>query len=548
MNKKALFLQLIVAISFASILQSCVKEELDFKKVSNQVKFNPELYTPVIKGSLTWYDFFKDRFEDSTLISKEGSIYLYLKEDTIYHYDIHDFVNIPDQGPVHYVLTSPPIDIIYPDNAVFELDQTESFPLNFPSHIRVDSMYLNSGYMKLELNSNFSTLGAIRITIPSLIINNTVFDTLINFSRPSGLYEQVHYFPLDPSKLIVDNTVEGTPTFDIFFKIIQEVSAGEIIYANSAANMNLSFINLNEFYHFFGYAGDTSFTRETVADISWGTLSGISGTFAVTNPKIYFNYSHSFGFPIGFDLRVRSVFDDGKSVMLRPSENFIVFSPDYKNPFVSERLVFDRQNVSNMDSFLVFPPPTQLIYTSTARANPNSNTGVLNYASGDSKFTMGIEVEIPLELRANLNLRDTLSLDLGDLQDVDYIEYARLHYRIRNEFPIGFNASLILWDSIQNVHYDTLRLNETGNNFINAAPVDANGVSILNQVEEVRGSLYLDKQKINNMLTRANKVILIAKITSYDPSNVPSVKILDHYKFNLKTYLECEILYEGSLK
>lgn len=543
------FTQLVISVVLVLFVWiSCVKEELDLENVSRQIELNPNFYAPIVKGSLTCSDMFEDKFTDSTLILKGDSINFYLKEDSIFLFDIRDFIEMPNQGSYHYDIEQLS-DTVFASEGVYELEQVETFSMVFPNNMQVDSMFLNTGTLHLDMNSTFSSLGAIQITIPSLFINNRMFDSVFSFTRTTDVYGRIHEIPLTNAKIIVDNST-GSPFVEMHFKVVQPVSKDESIGAHTITNLDITFMELNDFEYVFGYAGDMVYDHDTIIDTELEVLEGISGTFAITNPKIKLNYTHTFGFPVGFDLEINGVFDGGNKVVLQPSTEVLKFSPDYKNPLTKDQIVFNRVNISNIDEFLVFPPPVQVGYIANAAANPGSFTG-LNYALGDSKFILGMEVEIPLEFRANLTLRDTLNLDLGfeDSDDeIDYVEYARLNYQIRNEFPINFDASIILYDSINDIKYDTIDLNEGDEGLITAAPVDANGISIINQVEELRGSILLTKDEIYNLLNNANKIILVAKISSTDPLNVPSVKILNYYKFNFKTFLECEILYKGSLK
>lgn len=528
-------------VSLLIIFQSCVKDELDFDKLSDRVKFNPNLYTPLLKGSLTCNDLFENKFEDSTLLIKDGMIYLYLNQDSMFILNTADFFNIPDQEAKHYVLNSGPIDIFYPVSAVYELTRAETFDMNFNNDMRADSIYFNPGILRLSITSNFASSGRLNIRIPGLSINEKIFDTTYYFNRATGDYQHIDDIPLEDAKIILDNSIPGVRRVNAIFTITQNMNAGETIEANSETSIDMSFHDLNSFEAIFGYVGDTSHYFDTISTIDFGPLTGISGTFAATNPKMSLNYTNSFGFPIGLDFKIKGYYNNNDSVILAPADEIIEYSSDFRNPVVTDQIIYNRENISNIDELFVFPPPEGIGFTGTGNINPAGYTDN-NYVLDDSKFILGMDIEIPLEFRANLTLRDTLNIKFDDLDDFNYLEYARLHYVIRNEFPINFDASIVLYDSITDTHIDTIQVSG-GGDFIKAAPVDANGVTIITQVEEVRSSTLLTKDETRNLIN-SSKAILIAKISTYEPLTVPSVKILDNYNFDFHTYLECEILYE----
>jgi hypothetical protein len=127
----------------------------------------------------------------------------------------------------------------------------------------------------------------------------------------------------------------------------------------------------------------------------------------------------------------------------------------------------------------------------------------------------------------------------------DYIEYANLHYRIRNEFPVNLDPYIILYDSIADVNLDTIFLTESLTEpFIPAAPVNEKGVTIVSQVEEFTGVIRLDESLIDNFFMRANKMIMVGSFSSYQAENVV---ILTTYNFDFKVNLEAKIRYQTEI-
>ena len=221
-------------------------------------------------------------------------------------------------------------------------------------------------------------------------------------------------------------------------------------------------------------------------------------------------------------------------------------------PDVDGEFIIDKTTIPNIDDFLVFPPPDTIGFSFSVNANPDGDTTATNFVLYDSELLVGMEVEVPLEFRADLQFRDTVKFTLfsdseEENEEVDYIEYARLFYIFRNEFPINLDADLVLYDSITDTNLDTLPLNErTDTYFLNAAPVDSEGESILEEVRDIEGSINIDHDMAYTLFNDANKLILIGRFSSYDPENVASVKILRSYKIDFKFGLDAKIHYVSS--
>jgi hypothetical protein len=155
-----------------------------------------------------------------------------------------------------------------------------------------------------------------------------------------------------------------------------------------------------------------------------------------------------------------------------------------------------------------------------------------------------------LEFRADLAFRDTFKLDIEDTEEAQYIEYANLHYRFKNEFPLDMGVKLVLLDSVSNTVIDTIILNNNGNQLLlNAATVDVNGFTVRDQVIEIPGVMKLSRDEIDNFFNVANKVIVIGELKAENPLDTVygSVNILSTYKLDFKFNIETKIRYQGSL-
>jgi hypothetical protein len=542
---------LIIMAAGVFIWQSCVRDELDFEKISGTVDYDPQLHAPLLRGSFSIADIYDAQDEDSVIVIRGDTVILYIRQDTIDEFTVSDFFDIPDQGSQHYHMESPPYDLVFARDSVYTLVKPDSFQIIL-DNMRLDSLLTNTGTLVMEINSDFSAVGALRINSPSLLINNEVFDTIIPLSRASGDYQQTHLKPLTNAKIVVDNSNPDYAKLEVNFTVIQAVQEDDTITANSFTDIDFSIRDLEDFESAFGYA-DTTFVQDTVLEVNAGDLlKGLSGEFAATNPRIHFNYIHSIGIPVGFEMKIKGIFEDGDSIVLIPdARQDILISEDYLNPNITSGFSFNRENITNLDQLIAFPLPDSIGYHIKVISNPEGDQGFQNYMHGDSKLLFGVDLEIPLEFRADLQFRDTFKIDIEDNDNIGYIEYANLHYRFRNEFPLDIGVKLVLLDSLDNHRViDTIFLNNQGNQLLlNAAPVDAEGITIRDQVLEIPGMMELNQDQIINLFNVANKVILIGELKADNPlmDVYHAVKILSNYKLDFKFGIETKIHYRGSV-
>ena len=553
LSKKILNAGLLLLFAMLVLFTSCMKDKLDFDKMSTNIEYSPGIDAPLFKGSFSIEDLVSDDDEDSIIVFRGDQVILVLEMDSIYSFDVSSLVEIPEQDPVDYIIPRDeiPVDITIDSDTTFV--QREEYGIALKNNMRLDSAFLNSGNLIMDITTTFNINGDLRIDIPGIYIDNEQFSKVIPITEnPAGRFDTLVSYPLVNAVIIPDSTMANQGYINIDFQVELDVEPGSVIRAGSSTNIAFSIDGLEDFDAIFGYAGDTSFVQDTIMGIDLGTLEGVSGTFAITNPMIKINYAHSFGLPVSVDIDIKGYFEDSDSVILSPDTEILDASSDYLMPDVEGSIIIDKTTVPNIDDFLVFPPPDSIGYSLSVNANPDGDTTVTNFVLYDSELLIGMEVEVPLEFRADLQFRDTVKFVLfsdreEESEDVDYIEYARLFYIFRNEFPINLDADLVLYDSITDTNLDTLQLNETADDyFLMAAPVDSEGESIIAEVRDIEGSINIEHDMAYTLLNDANKLILIGRFSSFDPENVASVRILKSYSIDFKFGLDAKIHYVSS--
>lgn len=527
-----------VLLVFILLVSSCVEDKLDFERFSERTELNPSLAAPIVKGKLTFENIYGDS-EDSTLTFDGDTIIYFYKEDSLVTFDVSDFGDIPTQDTLTYYLESE-VDIpefLMPDS--FYLSKPEDFTFSFENGMRPDSILLNSALIHVGIQSTYKHTGVLRISSPSLIhANGEEFSEVMAISSYSGNYFKEEEFSLNDGSIRILHPHPDTSKILINFDLFLRKTPGEGISADEFVKIDFSIAELNDYKSIFGYAGQMEEGIDTIVDLDLGDIKNLDGTFAVTNPKLNFNFTNSMGVPFALDLNLTGIFKEKESVDIAPDKININYPTNYLEPEVKGKVSFNRQNIHNIDSILVFPPPVSLDMDVSAMTNPDGETENSNFINSDSKLNVNLEIEVPLEFRADLQFRDTMDLNINNFEYVKEIEYIILYYNIRNEFPLGLDFEFVLYDSINQQLLDTIKLGYMDQPLLSPAPVDEMGVTIKEQVKPYSGFTALSDTQADHLLNHANKIIVNGTIKT--TSGARTVKILNNYLLDFKLGLEAK--------
>ena len=297
-----------------------------------------------------------------------------------------------------------------------------------------------------------------------------------------------------------------------------------------------------DFSYVEGYFGQHSFdVDEDSIDLGLGELEdNISGTFTLTNPIIDINFSNSIGVPVSFDLSLIGSNSAGETQGLNTSTMNIAYPADRDNSPDTSTISFNKDNTDIVE--LIEMRPGEINYSGGATVNPSGKQGWDNFVTGESSVIAGLEIEIPLEFRANnLALQDTIENPLkpeDSEEDEDFsisdIEFATLHLFVNNGFPLEIGFKIQLYDSVAGQVLATLDVPV----LFPAAPVDGNGV-VTGPTEDTT-SIVITGEFLE-YLEIADELIVRGSLNTY---NSGAVKILTTYTIDFKLGVSTEVSYE----
>jgi hypothetical protein len=529
------------------IITSCRKEVIDLDKKSDTLEFEKSLVGPIVKGAFLLSDITGkvDSTDTEVLVIDGDTVKLHIFRDSLLQYNTADLVVIPNQDNALYrIETEIPIDVAILD-AFFDTLITEiAYPLSLSNSMRLDSMVAITGSININLTNTFNYDVSLNFYSDSLISpDNLPLDVSIPIN--AGSYAYPASIDLTGYKLIFGHTstaativkMKLTPNFD------KNSGSGDLL-PGQYIDINVSFSDMNDFGILYGFMGYQSVSYDTVTDIiiedMEDELSHIDGTFQSTNPKIRVNYIQSFGVPLGADLYADVYHHDAPDALIDLEPRIIPALEYPTDPKISGSLLFS--NVENINELLTFPIADSLHVNGFVTTNLGMDSVTTkNFVNRNSEMMLSLDIELPLEFRADLTYYDTLEFPLKDeIKETDDYEfdYLNLHSWFTNTFPISFDAMLLLYNAELGQIVDSIDLNSLpGKPFIKAAPIDANGIVILSGVTEEHGVIALDDETANNLLLRTTDLIVKAKIQSFESN---SVKVLHTSKLNFQFAIEAK--------
>lgn len=539
----------LVPLVLIIVSSACKKDELDLDKISNQIVNERNIAMPMVLGEFSIKHFI-EQDTDSLLTVNGDTISLIFREDPVFTFNVSDFAEIPVQPSFNYTL-SPGVDIPTTGISVIDSDLIEKdtvFTFDLNNDMRIDSVILNTGTLSLTIDNSFNFTIDLDISSTSIVSpNGTIFSETI---------EDIG--PLESTTVNFDLSSYSVKTFDSdgsraialkFHPVLRNTEDEDLVNASDNMGITFRFSDLNDFtglFGFFGYITETFDTTLSSEDILSIDLGGLDGELNVTNPKVNILYNQSIGLGSKIDLNLEVIhYDDANVSIVFPTAD-INYSEDYLNPDYSGTITFNQSNVSNIDELIAIPVPDELTIGAAFQVNEGEDSDeTYNYALWESSMTLGLEVEVPLELRADATYLDTFDISdmIGDDVEIE-IEYANLTYWFKNYFPLGFDAQLILFDSIATVRLDTIYLNsDSTSQFLEPASVDENGDVLTDEVEKHSGSIELTQSEAENLLNETTHIIVQATVQTTDSDNISSVRVGYDSKLEFQFGLDARLTY-----
>ena len=437
---------------------SCMQEEYEFDKLSDEAELEIGLLGPMAYGSLGFDDLMSSFDTLANIDTDEEGLYYFAYEDTLTSLAANDIVDIPAQDFFEYFYESDedvPDYVDWGDSIV--VNRTERFPFVFSHSESLDSVVLEAANLNIDVSSSFQHEGRVDIICTTISRDGDHFETSFEISDPSGTYTETEVFPLDGYTIeLTDSTGTDTTYLDVNFRLVLYNSGNGISSGDEVAIIsNLTDIDFEAIY---GYVGNYELMGFQ-GDLDLGFFSNtLDGTIQFADPQITFNVENSFGLPAEMDISYFKGYsassDDSVGLNLNAEVNpFRIDYPEIDQ--VGERIEtsvdIDKSN-STVDDF-ISSFPERIVYNVKANSNPDGPDGVYNFVLDTSEISFGFELLLPLWLSAsNFAMEDTIEFDFSSLSEqAEMIEQMTLYLEVLNGLPVEIDFQVFFLDESYNV-------------------------------------------------------------------------------------------------
>jgi hypothetical protein len=481
------------------LLTSCLKD-LDFDNVDN-LEYRGQWVLPVLQAELTLEDVVA---EDSTFtVDSDGGIRIIFEEDSIFGASIAELVVIPDQDPqqIPFIVgqTIPPFSI-----SLGTLGAGE----------QLKNITMAEGKLKWSLVNPNVSLAEVEVAILNASLNGDTAKFKLIGSPNSTSSGEIDISGLDFQLEKIDNGVSTFNNLSYRTQILNDGGASS--GTKFDATTQLVDIVLEDA---IGYFGDRSVNLPSLSqNTNISGFESILNGLRIENPTIDIKMIGNIGIPFQLETDMDGINKNG-NVLPLSIPPAVFNAPTVQGDWDTSHLSIDRNN-SNIVDF-ISNVPKSIAFAGKVQLNPNGNTGVDNFITGDGELKVGIKIDIPLEIKTqDLLIEQTIQeFSLGiEEEQTSAIEKLKLHFKVTNGFPFDADLKLVFFDVKDDGAGDftVTPLDSVDVKLLTSAVVDASGRVITPTV--TRSEIEFDQENISNLID-ADRLQVFVTLNTFNNGN-----------------------------
>lgn len=452
-------------------------------------------------------------------------------KDLLEKFDDDSFLEIDPDGLIHFMYSGDVLtrgsDVVF--DAIQESlppgfpvqDTVVALPLGTPDGISLDKIEFKTGTLRYLFESEHEDDMTVVIRMPQLKKDGEIFQRSHVTTPAFGNVPLPLPEPVDMAGYILE--AEGD-------SIYVEYEARRNGMRDTVSNFLIAFSDLT-FAYAEGYLGQQVYD----SDIDTIKIDFFEdwqqGRVYFENPTIDIRVDNSFGIPTRSIVEVFEVITVENEPLPLVSEvttgngsvDFGFPQPDEVGETKTTIYTFNTENSNIAD--ILGSTPSALIYDVDAVTNPDSNQTIRGFITFDSRFTINVQVDLPLYVQASgFLISDTFDIDFSGYDEVEYVEF-----KIITENELGVDIAMQAYFVDDNgVVLDSLL--DKASNIIAAAPVDDEGIVI--ETQKVETFVTLDKATFDKVKT-ARRMVLDTEFSTLNNGNT-SVKIFSEDGANIR--------------
>ena len=551
---------LLGALSFLLVVQqSCLKEYGDMNNLEEDLDYSASFAGAIANSKLTLRDLFKDYDKDELFSEDEtGLLFLHYNKE-VFSKAASEFIRIPNKkfGPMQNFYTDNAYNAITnPDAQNYKVFPTVDVPYTFliansNNGEIIDSIFLKKLDLTINVESDFPREGVLEVSFPMLRKSDgSLFTKNFDLSASGSVLSDSQH--LTDCTLIMDHSA-GAPANQIVFRFNLKLKNGADLNSGEKVAINISMRNM-KYKVIYGYLGqmDIDVSPDTI-NISFFE-DGFDGAVYFRDPSMTMEFRNSLGLP------TRAYFDSLHTYSVQTDQTMSYPFPgndslDINYPLVpgetaEQKVVLDAQNFPGISDILNMQPK-HVFFNVNAKTNPDQDLTKANFVESSSKFSLDLQMKLPLDGNALYSMVDTMALDIAASYDdiSEHFVEANMRAIFNNFMPTNIYIQVIFTDD-NFIPLDTLFKGEydLGERLIESALLDANGratqaVKKTNNVLFGNGSKY---EHDINKLKDVKNAIIIGTLRTNEAGTVGNNS--PFVRFYTDNYLDVKFGVKGSIK
>jgi hypothetical protein len=531
MKKIRLLLFLLIGLV---IIQACVKTaDFNFSKLTKPV-YDGEWAAPLISSNITLKDILKNQ---NGLIQSDaqGNLIVTYSLKNLFSQTAEETIRIPNQ---HLIQSTNFLTPALGTGATYNYSFTPDIPLTGATvNQQLDSIYVKSGSLRIQISTNFNKTTALNLKITSLIHRTTrqlvtIPQMTLTPSAPGNFVD------IDISDcILIMKTINNTKN-NIHFDLGMTLQGNtNPTLSNYTLNLDTQFTNL-KFSALYGKLGNFTMNLSNSLDIGiFNNSIGGAFQFAPGAINLKLNIDNSFGMPVQLNVKNFTSHSDAAT----PHDIAInLFGPtipniinlDVPTVFGENKTTTVLTTNSNIQDALN-TSPDKIYFNADATTNPLNN-GSLNFVSDQSKINVNMDVLMKLYGSiTNFAIQDTL---IFNYKNLDQLENMTFRVNTTNGFPLAVKLQLYFTDDSYRI-LDTM-FPEPLDYIIKPASIGSSpDYKVTSPTEYQFPDIIYDQTRIGKIKT-AQKIILKASMNTINNS---IVKIYETNYIDIKLSLKTKL-------
>ena len=528
---------LIISISLISLmLQSCVKDEFNFDKLSTNMDWDPNLAVALGYSKMTMRDVLRD-FDSTELFTEDESGFLYIMyHKQVFTYRADQIISFPTQNYATSIVNT---DINIPQfNSSGSYHVAQNILLDFAiaTGEQLDSIILNNVTFNINLSSTFHHVGVFTITFPTIKKGALIYSKTFT-TNSSGSYSSTNTYN-DLTGYTIDLTNYGT-TVNKLPAIIDFTitNSGAGVSAGDQIAIEISLENI-DFASIYGDIG------QKVLDLPLDTVvldiydNAFNGYIYLEDPKIRLKIKNSYGLPIQFGFSQMYSFSNINNTYLpiigsgipTATNQIVINAPNISQigQSIQTNLLIDKTS-SNIAA-IIESSPKYVFFDAVASTNPIGTSGY-NFITDSSKIDLDMEIELPLWGKASFFvLQDTIDCDIeSNYEDITELDWLKLRMNTDNGFPTDVELQFYFTDSLYNV-VDSVYTTDDQMRVIASGVLDSDG-KVLRSTNKITDIIFTNP-RINNL--QHVRYVLVRGYIHTTNNATENVRFYSNYTLNVK--------------